>query len=572
MSLQLREPVQKKAAPPAIDGAATTADVRGRTRSSVPAGYDQGAATLRPDSGSTYDRQRAALSPGSPLRSLQLKESGKAASDDNPEQAPGAGPGAGARALYERARAAYESGDYNTAMVLCEQVRQLPDSTPPHRTECLVNLGTCNWKLGRYHTAIDYFTVALLQPNILPEDVAKCRKRRARCQKLVGQKQGDPNSQGVYADDPDQREGQDTSKADQLYEQGREAFEKGQYVKAIKILEQVRHMPEVPTKHKAVILQNIGKANLELGRPEAAVFYLELALAHPALLSEHRATSEVDLAKARELAGLPPLPDEAKKKTRDGTTEEAESNRSPEEASHRLFDRAKAEFDAGNYGTAVVLLEQVRLSPHTSEKGKTYCLMNLGTCNYKLGRHYTAIDYCNVALLRAEITEEDAAAIRERRARSQRKLGLPEGDPNYAGLHTDDPSHEPQDTKEADALWERAKAAFQNGQYAKAVKLLENVRHRPETAPSTKAVILQNLGMCNLELGRPEAAVFYLELALAHPALLAEHRARSEECLVRARAAAGMPVATPAPTVAPAHDAVPGPPKGKDGKAVAPPS
>jgi len=248
--------------------------------------------------------------------------------------------------------------------------------------------------------------------------------------------------------------------------------------------------------------------NLMLERYASAVAVLEEYLRTP---GADRELGENRLLRARAGVGSAELSDAPLQQPDD----------SPGEALHRQAHRF---FEAGNYREALALWERSRETAGVTPAQNAMLLFNIGMCNLKLERFATAIFFFEEFL---ESPGSNQELGRERLLEAQRGAGVSE---RGVSVGT------------ARSLHAQAQAAFDAGEYARALVLWERGRHMRGASDAQRAAFLHNVGLANLRMERYGSAVAVFEEYLRMPGA---NREEGEDMLARARAGLGSPVARP---------------------------
>ncbi len=200
----------------------------------------------------------------------------------------------------------------------------------------------------------------------------------------------------------------------------------------------------------------------------------------------------------------------------------AQLARQADQRGRRLHTEAQRFYDDGNYREALVVWERAREAGGATELQSASLLFNIGMSNLMLERYATAIFFFEEYL---EAPGAELEVGRDRLERARRGAGVVEG----AGS-----------VRNARSLHERARRAYAEDQYARALVFWERGRHQPGLSEEQRTSFLFNIGMCNLMLERYGSAVAVFEQYLESPYA---DRGTGENRLRRARAGVGAPEA-----------------------------
>ena len=194
-----------------------------------------------------------------------------------------------AEKTFNEADAAFKNGDYATAIVGFERVRQMPGFSADVKQSLLYNIGMSNLRLHRYATAITYIEQYLAMPGGEHRDFAEENLNEAK--------------RGAGISVEDQPAEKDPVLAEKTFNQADAFFKNGDYASAIIYFERVRQMPGFSDDVHQSLLYNIGISNLKLRRFATAITYLEQYLAMPG--GEHRDFALDSLIEAKRGSGIP---------------------------------------------------------------------------------------------------------------------------------------------------------------------------------------------------------------------------------------------------------------------------
>ena len=388
-----------------------------------------------------------------------------------------------ARELHEQADQLYSQGLFAEALAVWERAREAGGLTPEQEASFLFNVGMCNLRLERFATAVFFFEEYLERPGANLE-LGRERLARARA------------GAGVSATGVSERS------ARALHDQAEQAYQAGDFRRALILWERARHQRGATEEHRASFLFNVGMCNLRLERFGSAVAVFEEYLRMPGADQE---VGQTRLRRARAGVGAPEFADAP-------LTEPGDA---PGQALHREAERLYA---GGLFAEALAVWERARETAGLTPAVEASFLFNIGMCNLRLERFATAVFFFEEYL---ETPAADVEVGRERLARARAGAGV---------------SEEGVSERSARSLHDRAEQAYEAGDFRRALILWERARHQRGATEEHRASFLFNVGMCNLRLERFGSAVAVFEEYLRMPGADQEvGRGRLE----RARAGAG---------------------------------
>ena len=293
------------------------------------------------------------------------------------------------------------------------------------------------------------------------------------------------------------------SRARELHVQARRFWDADNFREAAALWERARETPGLTPLQNADFLLNIGLCNLNLERYATAIFFFEEYLETPGV---DQATGRRWLAEARAGAGVPA----------EGVSERT---------ARALHARATAAFNAGQYARALVFWERGRHQREITDSQRATFLFNVGTCNLMLDRYASAVAVFEEYLLSPGADRELGE---NRLLRARAGVGSSE--------LSDAPLQQP-DEGPGEALHRQAQRLFEAGSFREALAMWERARETPGNTPAQNAMLLFNIGMCNLRLERFATAVFFFEEFLESPGTNEE---LGRERLAEARRGAGV--------------------------------
>ncbi len=293
------------------------------------------------------------------------------------------------------------------------------------------------------------------------------------------------------------------SRARELHAQARRFWDAGNFREAAALWERARETPGLTPLQNAEFLLNIGLCNLNLDRYATAVFFFEEYLEAPGV---DQATGRRWLAEARAGAGVP---------------DEGVSERTAQ----ALHARANRAFNAGEYARALVFWERGRHQRGITDSQRAAFLFNVGMCNLMLERYASAVAVFEEYL---RTPGADRRLGENRLLRARAGVGSSE--------LSDAPLQQPDDDP-GEALHRQAQRFFEAGDFREALAMWERARETPGKTPAQNAMLLFNIGMCNLRLERFATAVFFFEEFLESPGTNQE---LGRERLAEARRGAGV--------------------------------
>ena len=293
------------------------------------------------------------------------------------------------------------------------------------------------------------------------------------------------------------------SRARELHAQAQRFWEADNFREAAALWERARETPGLTPAQNAMFLLNIGLCNLNLERYATAIFFFEEYLESP---EADQATGQQRLAEARAGAGVPA----------EGVSERTAR------ALHARADRA---YNAGEYARALILWERGRHQRGITDSQRAAFLFNVGMCNLMLERYASAVavfeEYLRIPGADREVGEN--RLLRARAGVGSRELS--------------DAPLQQFDDEPGEALHRQAQRFWDAGNYREALAVWERAREVPGVTAAQAAMLLFNIGMCNLRLERFATAVFFFEEYLESPGANQE---LARERLTEARRGAGV--------------------------------
>ena len=184
----------------------------------------------------------------------------------------------------------------------------------------------------------------------------------------------------------------------------------------------------------------------------------------------------------------------------------------------QLHAQAQRFYDDGNFREALAVWERAREVGGATELQSASLMFNIGMANLRLERFGTAIFFFEEYL---QAPGADLELGRDRLGRARRGAGVVEGAGSVGN---------------ARSLHRRARQAYDDNQFARALVLWERGRQQPGLDEEQRTSFLFNIGMCNLLLERYGSAVAVFEEYLESPHA---NRELGETRLHRARAGVG---------------------------------
>ena len=165
-----------------------------------------------------------------------------------------------ASALFDQAASLYMDGQYRQAIIIFEQVREMPDVSEEVRRDVIFNIARCNIRLRRAATAIPYLEQYLHMPGA----------SRAEAVALLTESQEEAGAMTS------------TEQARMIYSLANEAYMAGEYREAERLFQLILSNPSVDTSSMADIRYNLGMAQLRQGRHADALSHFQAyAAEHP---------------------------------------------------------------------------------------------------------------------------------------------------------------------------------------------------------------------------------------------------------------------------------------------------
>jgi tetratricopeptide (TPR) repeat protein len=184
---------------------------------------------------------------------------GSAEFAEAPLQQPDDAPG---QALHRQAERFYDRGMFAEALAVWERARETPGLTPAVQASMLFNVGMCNLRLERFATAVFFFEEYLESASA---DVEVGRERLARARAGAGVSETGVSERSARS----------------LHERAQQAYEAGDFRRALILWERARHMRGATDELRASFLFNVGMCNLRLERFGSAVAVFEEYLRMP---------------------------------------------------------------------------------------------------------------------------------------------------------------------------------------------------------------------------------------------------------------------------------------------------
>lgn len=165
-----------------------------------------------------------------------------------------------AEALFDQAVALYMDSQYRQAIIIFEQVREMPDIAEAVRRDVTFNIARCNMRLRRAATAIPYLEEYLRMPGA----------SRAEAVALLTESQ---EAAGAMTSG---------EQAQMVYRLANEAYIAGDYREAERLFQLILSNPSVDTTAMTDIRYNLGMALLRQGRhADALPHFQAYAAEHP---------------------------------------------------------------------------------------------------------------------------------------------------------------------------------------------------------------------------------------------------------------------------------------------------
>jgi tetratricopeptide (TPR) repeat protein len=187
------------------------------------------------------------------------------------------------RTLHERAQRLYEQEHFAEALVVWERAREIAGLTPDQEASFLFNIGMCNLRLERFATAVFFFEEYLESPGA---DMELGRERLSRARAGAGVSETGVSERSARS----------------LHERAEQAYNAGDFRRALILWERARHQRGASEEHRASFLFNVGMCNLRLERFGSAVAVFEEYLRTPGADQE---LGRARLERARAGAGAP---------------------------------------------------------------------------------------------------------------------------------------------------------------------------------------------------------------------------------------------------------------------------
>jgi len=230
-------------------------------------------------------------------RMLQRQESPENRSGETTDQSTQAQP------LWERAPPFYRSGLYTRAIILFEQMRNIPGMGDPFYAAVTFNIGVANLRLHRYHTAILYFEQYLRIGDDRETGQARLDEalRGAGLPVTTIEVLGEQGGPTVSAGAGGEASAELSQLRDEFYSAMND-YRSGNYGRAIGKFDRVRLARGASEEVRQAAVFNIGMCNLRMRRYATAVFYFEQALS---MGGTDKEGIEERLAEAKRGAGIP---------------------------------------------------------------------------------------------------------------------------------------------------------------------------------------------------------------------------------------------------------------------------
>jgi outer membrane protein assembly factor BamD (BamD/ComL family) len=180
-----------------------------------------------------------------------------------------------ARALFDQAATLYEAGQYRQAIIIFEQLREMPDMPEEVRRDTIFNIARCNMRLNRFATAIPYLEQYLQMPGA----------SRAEAVALLTESQ---EAAGALTS---------AEQARLIYRLATEAYRASQYREAERLFQLMLANPSLETSSMADIRYNLGMALLRQGRhADALPHFQAYAAEHPEAADVQERIAECEAA------------------------------------------------------------------------------------------------------------------------------------------------------------------------------------------------------------------------------------------------------------------------------------
>jgi tetratricopeptide (TPR) repeat protein len=287
---------------------------------------------------------------------------------------------------------------YRQAIISYERLVHQPGVGEAVTTPATINIGICNYRLGRYATANLYFQQYLKLP------YARLKKGAyylALTQGKLGlgpeAAAGKEKAAGVPSVDGKQAEAQ--------FKKGVAKYKAGQHAVAIVLFEQARNNKLLAERLRVKAVFNLGLCSKRLRRYATAMRYFETYLGLPG------AKVAKGAYQARQMRGKIGLP-----------STEFKQGKINERQATQLLGAANKLARGRKYRQAIIDYERLLHQPGVPEATSTPATINIGICNYRLGRYATANFYFQQYLKLPHARVKKGTYYLNR---TRRKLGLP---------------------------------------------------------------------------------------------------------------------------------------------------
>ncbi|MGD8857406.1 MAG: tetratricopeptide repeat protein [Chloroflexota bacterium] len=258
---------------------------------------------------------------------------------------------------------------YRRAIIGYERLIHQPGVREAVTTPATINIGICNYRLGRYATANLYFQQYLKLPTARAKKGAYyLALTQGKLGLGPGSAAGKAAAVGGAAASGKQAQAQ--------FEQGVAKYRAGQYTAAIMLFEQARNSKLLAEHLRVKAVFNLGLCSKRLKRYATAMRYFETYLGLPGAKVEKGAFHADQM---RRKLGLPST------KARQGKISEKQADQLLREANKLARGR--------KYRQAIISYERLVHQQGVPESTSTPATINIGICNYRLGRYAEANFY-----------------------------------------------------------------------------------------------------------------------------------------------------------------------------------
>jgi len=190
------------------------------------------------------------------------------------------------RERFDRASAAYGSGDYSTALRIFTQMIEQDEFDSESQAQIRWNMAMCNYRMNRYATALYLFLQIQNESSIrgdeLRSHVADCRAHL----NIATDANGDLIPLSI-------------DESASLFEQGNTAYTNGDYIAAARHFTRIYDAGGLDATSRAQMAFNIGQCQYRLGRYAAAIPYYQEALTDSAIARAPVAQERLDDCRRR---------------------------------------------------------------------------------------------------------------------------------------------------------------------------------------------------------------------------------------------------------------------------------